>query len=522
MILRELLLKLGLDIDEAKFAKGHLAAELLEKGLERVVEIAKEAAEAFRENVMEVVEYGDRTRKAAQATGVNVEALQELQYAASLADINAEELNHSMGVLTRTMRGAKDGSEEQAKAFSKIGVHVKGADGKLRAADEVMGDIAEKFAKMPDGAEKTATAMQLFGKSGAKMIPLLNEGKDGLADMRAEAEELGLVISADTTKSAEEFNDTLTRIRAVATGLWRQAIAPLIPAMTSLLKRFLEWRKANAAIMAQNIQKYVGYLIKAINMLADAFSFLQRNAAAVYAIIGAGGLIAAMITLGNVSVATALRTAAAWLIAAAPFIAIGAIIAAILLVYDDLRTYNEDEAKHSKTQHSLYGVFRKRIDELYKDRPKPPILQHMIDLVEALRSAGSYLSQLMRDFKDFYNFVSPRAAAFYYVIHGAQEHNADEMRKGLSLLAEIQANDKPAIAGGNTLGSGGAPYVPGVSPSWRAPGGGNSRTHTTLAPVIQVYQQPGESQDNFVERVGQHVEDFWNSQMEEAGSGVMK
>ena len=44
----------------------------------------------------------------------------------------------------------------------------------------VMMQVADAFKKMPDGAEKAGLAMKLFGKSGADLIPLLNEGADGL------------------------------------------------------------------------------------------------------------------------------------------------------------------------------------------------------------------------------------------------------------------------------------------------------------------------------------------------------
>ena len=83
-------------------------------------------------------------------------------------------LHHSLIILSRTMSAAKDGGEEQSKAFKKLGVSVKDTKGNLRSAGDVMTDIQAKLSTLPDGAEKTALAMKLLGKSGADMIPFLD------------------------------------------------------------------------------------------------------------------------------------------------------------------------------------------------------------------------------------------------------------------------------------------------------------------------------------------------------------
>lgn len=370
MILRELLLKLGLSVDEASFAKGELAAKAIEKGLDLVVDKAKELAAEFVENVKGVIEYGDQLNKAAQSSGIARTALQELRYAASLADISSEDMTASLNFLVRTMREAKEGSQEQAKAFSKLGIRVTDTTGKLRSVDDVIGDAAAKLSKMPDGAEKSAAAMQLFGRAGARMIPLLNEGRDGLAELREEAHKLGLVMSDEDVKASEELNDNLQRLRAVGQGLWRQAIAPLIPALNTLVKRFLEWRKANAAIMAQKIREWTGYLIKAINGLADVFSFLVRNGEAVKLVLEALVVTFGLIEISAVAAAT--KTAIAWIAAAAPFIALGALIAGLLLVFDDLRVYQKQLNDPNFKGKSLFGMWAKTIQDFGKERAGEP------------------------------------------------------------------------------------------------------------------------------------------------------
>lgn len=384
-VIRELALKLGLEVDSASMAEGIGFEKALEKGLEKIVDVAKEVAEAIKENIKDAIEYGDKVNKAAQSIGIARGALQELQYVGELADVGAQEMAQSIGLLSKNMYAASKGGEEQAKVFAKLGVQLKGSDGKLRSADEVLGDIAEKFSTMPDGVEKTALALETFGRAGKQMIPFLNEGREGLEELRQEARDLGLVMSDESVKASEELNDNLARLRVITQGLWRQAIAPLIPAINELVVRFMKWRKENAAIMAQRIQAVMGALIKTVKLLTDALGLVVDNLDAIK--IAAISLTAVWAVLHAEAVAAAIATAAAWAIAALPFAAIAAAIAGILIFLDDIRVYREN-----KGGKSIFGLWADTIKEWQKPNPNDPWwLKAIKELVELLeRALGVY------------------------------------------------------------------------------------------------------------------------------------
>ncbi len=75
-----------------------------------------------------------------------------------------------------------------AKVFNALGVSVTDANGRLREGNAVFADLADRFSRMEDGSTKTALAIQIFGESGADLIPLLNAGADGLARMADESD----------------------------------------------------------------------------------------------------------------------------------------------------------------------------------------------------------------------------------------------------------------------------------------------------------------------------------------------
>lgn len=191
------------------------------------------------------LEQADKLGKMAQSIGVPVEELSKLKHAADLSDVSLETLSRSVGRLSRNLVDAASGATQPIEAFKMLGIGIKNADGSLRTVSDILPQIAEKFAAMRDGPEKTAIAMKLLGRAGAEMIPMLNAGKAGLQEMMQEAEQLGLVIDTKTAKAAEEFNDNLTRLRRVFDGIVTQVSANLAPALAMLSGALVKLAKDN-------------------------------------------------------------------------------------------------------------------------------------------------------------------------------------------------------------------------------------------------------------------------------------
>lgn len=178
------------------------------------------------------IDAADEFSKLSQATGVSVESLSALDYAAKLSGV--EDLGDSLKKLNRTITEASQGSKTQAAAFDAIGVAVEDAQGKIRPTEDILRDVADAFAKYEDGAAKTALAMDLFGKSGANMIPLLNGGSAAIDKASKRARELGLVFSKETATAAEAFNDALSDVGFAMDGVGRSIAGNLAPRLKGL------------------------------------------------------------------------------------------------------------------------------------------------------------------------------------------------------------------------------------------------------------------------------------------------
>lgn len=197
-------------------------------------------------------QYGDDVWKASQSTGMAVEEYQKLAYAARYSNVEQSELNAAMVRFNKRLADAAAGSKSAGQIFTDLGVNIKDSAGNLRAPNEIFSELAGKFASVKDGAGKTAAAYELFGRSGANLIPLLNGGSKGLADMGAEAERMGFVLSENTARASEQFNDNLSRTTDSVKGMMFQLGAALIPVLDKLAQKFTaavgkvtEWVRTN-------------------------------------------------------------------------------------------------------------------------------------------------------------------------------------------------------------------------------------------------------------------------------------
>lgn len=215
------------------------------------------------------IDNADAMSKSAQRAGVTTEALSRLAWAGELSDVSLGSLTTSMGRLSNVMSQVIAGtSKETVALFDALGISITDASGRMRGADAVMGDIADVFASMENGADKTAIAIRIFGRSGAELIPLLNNGRRGLAEMADEADRLGITISTDMGRRAEAFNDAMTRVRAVFQGIVVQLAGEVLPHLEAFADRL------NDPAMVANVQSIARDVVSALGTIATALGKL--------------------------------------------------------------------------------------------------------------------------------------------------------------------------------------------------------------------------------------------------------
>ena len=177
------------------------------------------------------IDAGDELFNLQAKTGIAASALIGLGNAAKLADVDQGTLAKGLTKLSVNLVKAAEGNDNLASAFKRLGVNVKGANGQVVPADKALKQIADRFADMPDGAQKAAAAVALFGKSGADLIPLLNEGA-------ASMEKFTYKVGEDFAARSDLFNDTITEFGIKTQGFGLELTDALLPALQSIIEVF--------------------------------------------------------------------------------------------------------------------------------------------------------------------------------------------------------------------------------------------------------------------------------------------
>ena len=200
--------------------------------------------------IKSAINTADEMGEMAQAIGVPVESLSTLAYAAKMSGSDIEGLRVALGRFSRNLSDTVKGTGEAKDAFKVMNIDIKESNGSIRSTEDLLKEIADRFKGMEDGATKTALAMQLFGKSGAELIPMLNRGSAEISQLQQRARELGLEIDTETSEAAGRFNDELDDLQFAAKGLGMDIAQILVPRLTELVVKIREANKEGGALAA--------------------------------------------------------------------------------------------------------------------------------------------------------------------------------------------------------------------------------------------------------------------------------
>jgi hypothetical protein len=176
----------------------------------------------------------------AQSTGVNVETLSAFSFAAKTVGVDTQTLALGLERMSKSAFAAATAPAGATNAYTRLGIAVRDAAGNIRPADAIILDIADKFSKMPDGIEKSADAIAFFGRSGDAMIPFLNKGKEGIADIVNYAKQVGAVLSGPAAQAAEDYSISLAKIGIAATGVENSLMVKMLPALQAVTQKLAE------------------------------------------------------------------------------------------------------------------------------------------------------------------------------------------------------------------------------------------------------------------------------------------
>lgn len=242
-------LVVSLTAETAQFTQSlNRASYTAQKNFQQITSFAKTAAGSlaalygagtFADFINQQIQLADKLDDLSQKLGISTEELSKLQYAAKFSGVDLAGLQVALTRLSKGMLEAANETGTTYKALNAMGIAVKNTDGTLKSSTQVLNEVADAFAGYEDGAGKTALATTIFGRAGAELIPMLNEGSKGIKAYGDELQRFGAVVTTEAAAAAAKFNDNLDRIKTVGTAMGQSIANDIIPFLNKLAEEFL-------------------------------------------------------------------------------------------------------------------------------------------------------------------------------------------------------------------------------------------------------------------------------------------
>lgn len=241
---------------------------------------------------------GDEIEKMSRRTGFAAQALSELRFAAEQSGITLSDLNLGLTAMARFSRAVSEGSQAAASVLENIGISID--QFAQSSPEERFKLLADGIASIADPTLRAGTALAIFGRTGASLVPMIERGRAGIEAYQAMARELGITMTTRDATAAAALNDAMNRLSLQVRALIAQIGAALAPALVEIQERIapvittiIDWIKENRGLVI-TIAKVAAIVI------AGGVAMLALGSIISTTVTLIGGMITIVTTLGAV------------------------------------------------------------------------------------------------------------------------------------------------------------------------------------------------------------------------------
>lgn len=194
--------------------------------------LAVGAAAGMQQLIARTTEFTGTIDDLSQVTGLTNESIQSLRLASVLAGQSFESVASTAVIFQRRLQEAREGNEQLRETFNALGIDLEsGVDAAFR-------QTLENLNGMTNGAQKTAVAIDLFGRSGAALLPVMAQVGGEFDALIRRANELGIVLTEEDIKASNDFQDSLDILGLKLEGIANRIGAAVIPRLQQLALAF--------------------------------------------------------------------------------------------------------------------------------------------------------------------------------------------------------------------------------------------------------------------------------------------
>lgn len=212
-------------------------------------------------------EYGDNIDKMSQKLGMSAEAYQEWDFIMQHNGGNIDQMTTSMKKLSEAV---VDQSKTSVAAFEKLGISME--DAANMSQEELFSETIKALQGMESGAERTALAADLLGKSAMELGPLLNMSAEETEAMRQQVHDLGGVMSDDAVKASARYKDSLQNMKTAISGAARTITSGFLPSLSGMMDgvaKLVSGDSSGIGLITSGIKDFTQNLADLVPMLTE-------------------------------------------------------------------------------------------------------------------------------------------------------------------------------------------------------------------------------------------------------------
>ena len=264
----------------------------------------------------------EQLRESADAARVTAHEFQALSFAGGAAGVSASTTAGALNTLGQGLRAIESRTGGPTNALWRLGVRARNANGTMRETNDVLYDVADRFERVRNPVQRARLAQELFGANGRRMLTVLAGGSAALRRQHEDFEALGGGVLPEAVEAAQGFTAAQQRMKVASDSIRSVMATALLPVITAIT-----------------------------NKVADFTGWLSRMTR------GSNVVNVAMVALGVAGATAGLSILAAWLPTMLPFIGIGLLIGALILIVDDLVSlFNGGNSAIGEFIDSMLGV----------------------------------------------------------------------------------------------------------------------------------------------------------------------
>ena len=237
--------------------------------------VAAAGAAAVGALIKKSLDAADSIGKMADTIGITTTALQELRYAASLSGISQEKLDSAMSGFAKKVGELRSNTGSLVTILKVMDSALLDNVRSASSVDAAFDMVIKRASELNNTMDRSALLAAAFGRAaGTQMAVLLRGGVEGLAAMRKEAHDLGLIMDESIIRQAEEANDELQRMSSVIKTQVTIAFAQLAPYVIVLAKHLKEMSLESGGF-GLSVTGMAESVAKALARIGDVFYGLE-------------------------------------------------------------------------------------------------------------------------------------------------------------------------------------------------------------------------------------------------------